>query len=58
MAGADLLTPGAEAIAAAIPGAELHVVPEAGHAVALEAPESVNRALVAHLGRAQPIKTC
>ncbi len=50
MAGADLLTPGVGAIAAAIPGAKLHVVPEAGHAVALEAPESVNRALVAHLG--------
>ncbi len=58
MAGADLLTPDAEAIAAAIPGAKLHVVPEAGHAVALEAPESVNRALVAHLRPAQSIKTC
>ena len=48
-AGADLLTPDAARIAEAIPGAQLHVVPEAGHAVALEAPDAVNDAIAAHL---------
>ncbi|MGH0031180.1 MAG: alpha/beta fold hydrolase [Myxococcota bacterium] len=48
-AGADLLTPDAAALAEAIPGATLRVVPDAGHAVALEAPDAVNEALLAHL---------
>jgi pyruvate dehydrogenase E2 component (dihydrolipoamide acetyltransferase) len=48
-AGDDLLTPDAAAIAREIPGASAVVVPDAGHAVALEAPEAVNRALLAHL---------
>ncbi len=44
----DVLTPPArsEALAAAIPGARLVVVPECGHASTLEQPEAVNRALV------------
>lgn len=49
-AGGDLLTPDAGAIAEAIPGATAVAVPDAGHAVALEAPDAVNRALLAHLG--------
>ncbi|MDG2306940.1 MAG: alpha/beta fold hydrolase [Candidatus Binatia bacterium] len=48
-AGGDLLTPNAEAIAAPIPGATLVVVPNAGHAVTIEAPEAVNEALLAHV---------
>jgi pimeloyl-ACP methyl ester carboxylesterase len=48
-AGEDLLTPGAEAIAEAIPGATLLVVEGAGHAVALEAADAVNEAIAAHL---------
>jgi pyruvate dehydrogenase E2 component (dihydrolipoamide acetyltransferase) len=50
IAGEDLLTPGAEAIADAIPGAKRLVVAGAGHAVALEAPEVVNEAILAHIG--------
>ena len=54
-AGEDLLTPDAGAIAAAIPGATLLKVDGAGHAVALEAPEAVNSALIAHFaGGADP----
>jgi len=49
-AGEDLLTPGGAAIAAAIPGARAVLVPDAGHAVGLEAPDAVNAALLAHLG--------
>ncbi len=49
-AGEDLLTPGSDAIARAIPAARLHVEPRAGHAVALEAPDAVNRAIADHLG--------
>jgi len=49
-AGGDLLTPGAAALAEAIPGSTCRVVPEAGHAVALEAGDAVNDALAAHLG--------
>ncbi len=49
VAGEDLLTPGAEAIAQAIPGAKLLIVEGAGHAVALERPDEVNGALRAHL---------
>lgn len=48
-AGDDLLTPGAEHIAAAIPGAALEVFPGCGHALAIEAAEGVARALRAHL---------
>lgn len=50
-AGEDLLTPDAAAIAEAIPDARLLRVPSAGHAVALEAPDAVNEALLAHLSR-------
>ena len=44
----DLLTPPAlaEEIAAGIPGADLLVVPHAGHLTPLEAPEAVNRAMI------------
>ena len=49
-AGDDLLTPGAEAIAAEIPGAKLVVAEGAGHAVAMEAPDAVNEALASQLG--------
>jgi pyruvate dehydrogenase E2 component (dihydrolipoamide acetyltransferase) len=44
-AGADLLTPHAEEIARAIPGARCVVVPGAGHALAIEAPRAVADAL-------------
>jgi pimeloyl-ACP methyl ester carboxylesterase len=46
----DLLTPGADRLAPIIPGAKLVVVPNAGHAVAIEAPDAVNGAIAAHLG--------
>jgi pimeloyl-ACP methyl ester carboxylesterase len=49
VAGGDLLTPGGEAIAQAIPNARSVVVPEAGHALAIEAPDAVNEAIAAHL---------
>lgn len=45
----DLLTPDAEAVAEAIPGASLVVVKDAGHALALEDPEEVTRAILEHL---------
>ncbi len=45
----DLLTPGADLLAQTIPGAKLVVVPNAGHAVAIEAPVAVNEAIAAHL---------
>ena len=48
-AGEDLLTTDAAALAEAIPGATLLRVEGAGHAVALEAPDDVNEALIAHL---------
>ena len=48
-AGADLLTPDAVEIAAAIPGAKLTVVEGAGHAVTLEAAHEINAALLEHL---------
>lgn len=54
LAGAgDLITPADHArdIAAALPGAELCVVPEAGHLVPLEHPDLVNERLAALLGR-------
>ncbi len=45
----DLLTPGADRVAARIPGADLVVIEGAGHAVGLEDPEAVNAALLRHL---------
>ncbi|WP_371497540.1 alpha/beta hydrolase [Kitasatospora sp. NBC_00374] len=50
----DLLTPPehSEAIAAALPGADLVLVPDAGHLVMLERPEIVDRQLAAVLRRA------
>ncbi len=48
----DLLTPGAEALAQEIPGAKSVVVSGAGHAVALEAAEAVNEAILNHLAGA------
>jgi pimeloyl-ACP methyl ester carboxylesterase len=45
----DLLTPDGEAIAAAIPGAELVAIPAAGHALTVEAASAVNAALLTHL---------
>lgn len=49
VAAADLLTPGGEAVAQAIPGATCAVMTGAGHALALEAPEAVTDAILAHL---------
>ncbi len=45
----DLLTPHGSELAARIPRARCVVVPEAGHAVGLEAPDTVNAALLEHL---------
>jgi 3-oxoadipate enol-lactonase len=52
----DTLTPPdtARALAAAIPGAEVIVIPQAGHVSALEAPLPVSAALVRLLARAFP----
>ncbi|MEE3325700.1 MAG: alpha/beta fold hydrolase [Myxococcota bacterium] len=49
VAGEDLLTPDADRLAQSIPGARLLRVETAGHAVALEEPEAVNEAILAHL---------
>jgi len=49
VAGGDLLTPGGEAIAQAMPNARSVVVPGAGHALAIEASDAVNEAIAAHL---------
>jgi pimeloyl-ACP methyl ester carboxylesterase len=49
VAGGDLLVSGGEAIARAIPGARCAVVPGAGHAVAIEDPDAVERLLRTHL---------
>ncbi|MEU2654597.1 alpha/beta hydrolase [Streptomyces sp. NPDC007325] len=50
----DLVTPAShtEAIAAELPGADLVVVPDAGHLVMLERPEAVDEALAGLLARA------
>jgi len=48
----DLVAPGGDAIAQAVPGATLVRVAGAGHAVAAEAPEAVTAALRAHFARA------
>ena len=47
----DVLTPPAEsqAMAAAIPGARLEIVPRAGHLANLERPDAVNAAFAAFL---------
>jgi pimeloyl-ACP methyl ester carboxylesterase len=47
--GADLLTPDAEAVARAIPGAQCVVVPGAGHALATEAARELAEAVLARL---------
>ena len=47
----DLLVPDSDFIASEIAGATLLVVEGAGHAVALEYPDAVNEAIMAHLGR-------
>jgi pimeloyl-ACP methyl ester carboxylesterase len=49
VAAADLLAPGGEAVAKAIPGSTCAVMTGAGHALALEAPEAVTDAILAHL---------
>lgn len=49
IAGADLLTPGGESIAAALPDAHTLVIAGAGHALAIEAAETVTRSLREHL---------
>jgi pimeloyl-ACP methyl ester carboxylesterase len=49
-AGDDLLTPGAAEVAATIPGAKLLRVENAGHAVAIENPSVITRAILEHCG--------
>ncbi|MBW2419373.1 MAG: alpha/beta fold hydrolase [Deltaproteobacteria bacterium] len=51
VAGEDLLTPGAERLAASIPDARCVVVPGAGHALAIDGADAVTQALLAHLQR-------
>ena len=46
VAGGDLLTPGAEVLAESIPGASCVVVPDAGHALTIEAPDAVTNAIL------------
>jgi pimeloyl-ACP methyl ester carboxylesterase len=53
-AGEDLLTPGAEKLAEAIPKARGMVIPDTGHAVALEAAEAINEAILQHLSEYSP----
>jgi pimeloyl-ACP methyl ester carboxylesterase len=50
-AGADLLTPDSGSVATAIPGARCLVIPDAGHAVAIEAADRVGTALVERVAR-------
>jgi pimeloyl-ACP methyl ester carboxylesterase len=57
VAGEDLLTPAGDGIAAAIPGARCIVIPEAGHAVGLEAPEAVTQAILEHLAAVDARRT-
>jgi pimeloyl-ACP methyl ester carboxylesterase len=45
----DILTPGGERVAEAIGDARCVVIADAGHALALEAPDAVNEAIAAHL---------
>jgi pimeloyl-ACP methyl ester carboxylesterase len=52
-AGGDLLTPDGEALARALPRGRAVVVPDAGHALAIEAPEAVSRELSTHLAAAR-----
>lgn len=49
-AAADLLTPGGEALAARIPGARAAVLPDAGHAVMIEAADGVTALIRQHVG--------
>jgi len=49
VAQADLLAPGGEAIGHAIPGARTIVIPDAGHALAIEAADRVTAALMEHV---------
>jgi pyruvate dehydrogenase E2 component (dihydrolipoamide acetyltransferase) len=48
---ADLLTPDAEGVARRIPGAAYVAVPGAGHALAIDAPDAVRDAVLAHLAK-------
>jgi pimeloyl-ACP methyl ester carboxylesterase len=48
-AGADLLAPGGEAVAARLPRAHTLVIPDAGHAVMIEAADQVTAAIVEHV---------
>lgn len=50
VAGADLLTPDGAALADRIPGARAAVVPEAGHAVMIEAADQVTALIREHIG--------
>jgi len=50
-AGADLLTPHADTIAAAIPGANLIAFPGSGHALAIEVSGRVSEAIHSHVRR-------
>lgn len=50
LAGDDLLSPGGEAVAAAIPNAKCEVIPRCGHALAIDGADDVTRLLQAHLG--------
>jgi pimeloyl-ACP methyl ester carboxylesterase len=50
--GEDLLTRGAARIADSMPNARTVVVPNVGHALGLEAPEIVNREILAHIAAA------
>jgi pimeloyl-ACP methyl ester carboxylesterase len=49
LAGADLLTPNGEAVASLIPTAHTVVIPDAGHAVMIEAADQVTAAIVDHV---------
>lgn len=54
LAGAeDLLTPDAKSIAALVPNAKFESIPEAGHALCMEAPDVVASAIRSHIGNFQ-----